>query len=69
MAKKKNTEQTPDIRAGKAGEPINKTPGGTSDKQAESLFHRLEGGVVRGTAGLVGGTVELVEGRAAWAKG
>lgn len=67
--KKKKPKQTPDIRAGKAVEPLNNTLGVTSDKQPESLFSRLEGGVVRGTAGLVGGTVELVEGRAAWAKG
>ncbi len=67
--KKKKTGPSPEIRAGKDVEPINKAPGDTSGEQAESLLNRLEGGVVRGTAGLLGGTVDLVKGRAAWAKG
>ncbi len=67
--KKKRTQPNRSVRSRKDAEPSRTPSSGTSDKPAESLLNRLEGEVVHGTAGLIGGTVNLVEGGAAWAKG
>ena len=67
--KKRKPKQTPDIVSDLAVERQKKTFSGTGDKQAGSFFSRIESEVVRGTAGLVGGTVDLLGGGAAWAKG